>query len=156
MDPVRHRRFSPRRIFLDVRSHAAAGVSLLLIVARGATSAAAQQAGAPQEPQVSGGVTHASGRAVAGAALTLRCGSFSVDGRRVGMRYDTNQLPLGQFFVLDAEAAHSFGHGVELFAAAQNLFNATYAIAAGAASSPQNDGAPITGRIGLRFQLGRH
>ncbi len=82
--------------------------------------------------------------------------TFSVDGRWVGMQYDTNQLPLGQFFVLDAEAAHSFGHGVELFAAAQNLFNATYAITAATATSPQNDGAPITGRIGLRFQLGRH
>jgi hypothetical protein len=131
-------------------------VFLLLFAARGATSAAEQQTGAPQEPRVSGSVTDASGSAVAGAALTLHCGSFSVDGRWVGMQYDTNQLPLGQFFVLDAEVAHSFGHGVELLAAAQNLFIATYAIAAVTATSPQDYGAPITGRIGLRFQFGRH
>jgi outer membrane receptor protein involved in Fe transport len=81
--------------------------------------------------------------------------TFSADGRWVGLQYDTNQLPLGQFFVLDAEVAHSFGHGVELFATAQNLTNAAYAIAAATASAPQNDGAPITGRIGLRIQLGR-
>lgn len=82
--------------------------------------------------------------------------TFSVDGRWVGMQYDTNQSPLGQFFVLDGEAAHSFGHGVELFVAAQNVFNARYAIAAATATSPQNDGAPITGRVGLRFQLGQY
>ncbi len=81
--------------------------------------------------------------------------TFSAAGRWVGLQYDTNQLPLGQFFVLDAEVAHSFGHGVELFAAAQNLTNASYAIAAATATAPQNDGAPITGRIGLRLQFGR-
>jgi outer membrane receptor protein involved in Fe transport len=81
--------------------------------------------------------------------------TFSLDGRWIGMQFDTNQLPLGGFFVLDAEVAHSFGHGVELFAAAQNLTNTTYAIAAATPTAPQNDGAPITGRIGLRLQLGR-
>ena len=81
--------------------------------------------------------------------------TISAAGRWVGLQYDTNQLPLGQFFVLDAEVAHSFGHGVELFAAAQNLTNATYAITAATATAPQNDGAPITGRIGLRLQFGR-
>jgi len=81
--------------------------------------------------------------------------TFEAEGRWIGMQYDTNQLPLGHFFVLDAEVAHSFRHGVEVFAAAQNLFNATYAIAAATATSPQNDGAPITGRIGVRLQLGK-
>ena len=76
----------------------------------------------------------------------------SVDGRFVGKQFDDdqNQFPLGNFFVLDAMASRSIGAGVELFAAAENLFNEKYATAA--TPVPQL-GLPIAARIGLRYQF---
>ncbi len=76
----------------------------------------------------------------------------SVDGRFIGKQFDDdqNQFPLGNFFVLDAMASHAVGAGVELFAAAENLFNERYATAA--TPIPQL-GLPIAARIGLRYQF---
>lgn len=76
----------------------------------------------------------------------------SVDGRFVGKQFDDdeNQLPLGNFFVLDAMASRSIGAGLDLFAAAENLFNERYATAA--TPIPQL-GLPIAARIGLRYQF---
>ncbi len=78
--------------------------------------------------------------------------NFSVDGRLVGLQYDDdqNQFPLGRFFVLGAMASRGISHGVEVFAAAENLLNAQYATAA--TPVPQL-GLPITARFGVRFQF---
>jgi outer membrane receptor protein involved in Fe transport len=77
--------------------------------------------------------------------------NISVDGRMVGKQYDDDQnmFPLGRFFVLDAMAWRSIGHGVELFTAAENLFNVKYATAA---TPVTRLGLPITARFGLRFE----
>jgi iron complex outermembrane receptor protein len=78
--------------------------------------------------------------------------NVSVNGRMVGKQFDDDQnmFPLGRFFVLDAMAWRSIGKGVELFTAAENLFNVKYATAA----TPVTQlGLPITARFGLRFQF---
>lgn len=80
--------------------------------------------------------------------------NISVNGRMVGKQYDDDQnmFPLGRFFVLDAMAWRTIGHGVELFTAAENLFNVKYATAA----TPVTQlGLPITARFGLRFEWPR-
>jgi outer membrane receptor protein involved in Fe transport len=80
--------------------------------------------------------------------------NVSVNGRMVGKQFDDDQnmFPLGRFFVLDAMAWRSIGHGVELFTAAENLFNVKYATAA----TPVTQlGLPITARFGLRFEWPR-
>jgi outer membrane receptor protein involved in Fe transport len=80
--------------------------------------------------------------------------NISVNGRMVGKQFDDDQnmFPLGRFFVLDAMAWRSIGAGVELFTAAENLFNVKYATAA--TPVPQL-GLPIASRFGLRFQFPR-
>jgi outer membrane receptor protein involved in Fe transport len=78
--------------------------------------------------------------------------NVSVNGRMVGKQFDDDQniFPLGRYFVLDAMAWRSIGKGVELFTAAENLFNVKYATAA----TPVTQlGLPITARFGLRFQF---
>jgi outer membrane receptor protein involved in Fe transport len=80
--------------------------------------------------------------------------NISVNGRMVGKQFDDDQnmFPLGRFFVLDAMAWRSIGHGVDLFTAAENLFNVKYATAA----TPVTQlGLPITARFGLRFEWPR-
>ena len=78
--------------------------------------------------------------------------NFTVDGRMAGLQYDDdqNQFPLGRYFVLGAMASRGISHGVEVFAAAENLLNAQYATAA--TPVPQL-GLPITARFGVRFQF---
>ncbi|MFY9804959.1 MAG: TonB-dependent receptor [Candidatus Acidiferrales bacterium] len=77
---------------------------------------------------------------------------ISVDGRFIGKQFDDdqNQYPLGNFFVLDAMASRSIGAGLELFGAAENLFDEKYATAA--TPIPQL-GLPIAARVGLRYQF---
>ena len=78
--------------------------------------------------------------------------NVSVNGRMVGKQFDDDQnmFPLGRYCVLDAMAWRSIGKGVELFTAAENLFNVKYATAA----TPVTQlGLPITARFGLRFQF---
>jgi outer membrane receptor protein involved in Fe transport len=79
--------------------------------------------------------------------------SFSVEGRLVGMQLDTNQLPMGSFFVLDAMASRKLTHGVEIFAAVENLLNEQYVSTAATSLSPPQIGLPITARFGMRFDL---
>jgi outer membrane receptor protein involved in Fe transport len=78
--------------------------------------------------------------------------TLSVDGRMVGKQFDDdlNSFPLGRFFVLDAEAARSIGHGMEVFGAVENLFNVKYATAA--TPVPQL-GLPIAARLGFRMDF---
>jgi outer membrane receptor protein involved in Fe transport len=77
---------------------------------------------------------------------------LAVDGRMIGKQFDDdlNSFPLGRFFVLDFIASRSIGHGVELFGAAENLFDVKYA----AAATPVTQlGLPIAARVGLRFEF---
>src|SRR5271168_5342620 len=78
--------------------------------------------------------------------------SFSLEGRMVGMQFDdaANQFPMGRFFVLGGKVSHVFRYGMEVFAAAENLFNEKYLIAA---SGGDQLGLPIAARVGFRFQF---
>jgi len=78
--------------------------------------------------------------------------SFALDGRMVGKQFDDDQnhFPLGRFFVLDAMIWRGIGRGAEIFAAAENLFDAQYSI--NATPVPQV-GMPIAVRAGIRFNL---
>lgn len=80
--------------------------------------------------------------------------TIAVDGQFVGNAFDDdrNQFPLGRYFVLGAMASRALGHGIEIFVAGQNLLDAAYRIEA----TPVTDlGAPITARVGIRFQIPR-
>jgi outer membrane receptor protein involved in Fe transport len=77
--------------------------------------------------------------------------SFSVEGRLIGMQRDTNQLPMGGFFVLDAMASRNLTHGAEMFVAVENLFNEQYVSTAATSLSPPQIGLPIAARFGMRF-----
>jgi outer membrane receptor protein involved in Fe transport len=81
--------------------------------------------------------------------------SFSVTGRMIGMQYDTNQLPMGNFFVLDAMASHDLISGVNLFAAVENVFNEQYVSTAATSLSPEQIGLPIAARFGVRVDFPR-
>jgi outer membrane receptor protein involved in Fe transport len=79
--------------------------------------------------------------------------SASVEGRFVGMQFDTNQLPMGNFFVMDAMVSRDMGHGVQVFSAVENLFNEEYVSTAATSLSPEQRGLPIAGRVGVRFDF---
>jgi outer membrane receptor protein involved in Fe transport len=81
--------------------------------------------------------------------------TIGVDGRFVGKQYDDdlNLFPLGRFFVLDATAAREMGHGIQLFFAAENLFNQQYAVQA---TPVPETGLPFAARVGFRYQLPFH
>lgn len=79
--------------------------------------------------------------------------SFTVEGRFVGMQFDTNQLPMGSFFVLDAMVSRNLSHGVEVFSSVENLFNEEYVSTAATSLSPEQRGLPIAGRVGVRFDF---
>jgi len=76
----------------------------------------------------------------------------SLAGRMVGMQFDdaTNIAPMGRFFVMDAMASRSIGAGVEVFAAAENLFNEKYLFAV---QGVPELGLPIAARFGFRVQI---
>jgi outer membrane receptor protein involved in Fe transport len=79
--------------------------------------------------------------------------SFSVEGRFVGMQFDTNQLPMGNFFVMDAMVSRDLGRGVQVFSSVENLFNEEYVSTAATSLSPEQRGLPIAGRVGVRFDF---
>jgi outer membrane receptor protein involved in Fe transport len=81
--------------------------------------------------------------------------TIGVDGRLVGLQYDDdrNLFPLGPFFVMDVTAAREMGHGVQLFFAAENLFNEQYEVQA----TPVPElGLPFAARAGIRYSLPFH
>ena len=84
--------------------------------------------------------------------LNPRIIALSIDGRMIGKQFDDdlNLFPLGRFFVLGFNASRSIGWGVQIFGAAENLFNVKYITAA--TPVPQL-GLPIAARIGLRFEF---
>src|SRR5580692_10124421 len=73
----------------------------------------------------------------------------AVTGRAIGNAFDDdqNQFPLGSFFVLDAMVSRRVGAGVEVYAAAENLLNATYYTAA---TPVLQLGLPLAARVGVR------
>jgi outer membrane receptor protein involved in Fe transport len=78
--------------------------------------------------------------------------TVAVTGRAIGNAFDDdqNQFPLGSFFVLDAMVSRGVGAGVEIYAAAENLLNATYYTAA---TPVLQLGLPIAARVGVRVEF---
>lgn len=82
--------------------------------------------------------------------------SFSLEGRLIGRQLDTNFFPMGSYFVLDAMASRNVTHGLEAFAAVENLFNEQYVSTAATSLSPPQIGLPIAARFGLRYNFPSH
>jgi len=82
---------------------------------------------------------------------------FSVEGRYVGNQFDDDQnlYPLGQFYTMNLQIGRSLTRNLEVFAAAENLFDVRYKIAntPTATGSLFNIGPPILYRIGLRLNF---
>ena len=78
--------------------------------------------------------------------------TVEVTGRAIGNAFDDdqNQFPLGSFFVLDAMVSRQVRAGLEVYAAAENLLNATYYTAA---TPVFQLGLPIVGRVGVRVDF---
>ena len=69
---------------------------------------------------------------------------------------DLNTLLLKKFFTVDLYLGRGLGHGVEIFAAAENLFNQRYYTALTTVPNlppVPSLGAPLLARIGLRYQF---
>ncbi len=79
----------------------------------------------------------------------------NVQGTFVGQQFDNDQnsLLLKKFFTVDLYLGRSLGHGMEVFVAAENMFNQRYY--ANLNPVPYL-GAPILARIGLRYQFPGH
>ncbi|MGD1215693.1 MAG: TonB-dependent receptor [Terriglobales bacterium] len=91
----------------------------------------------------------------------------NVQGTFVGQQFDNdlNTLLLKKFFAVDLYLGRSLGHGLEVFAAAENMFNERYYTAlttvpnvppAPPLPPVPSLGAPILARIGLRYQFSQH
>ncbi len=81
---------------------------------------------------------------------------LSVQGRLVGDQFDDdlNTLLLDRYFALDLFVGRSLGHGIDVFAAGENITNRRYDIAK---TPTPNIGPPVLTRVGLRFHFpGRH
>ena len=78
----------------------------------------------------------------------------TLQGTFVGQQFDDdlNTLLLHRFFTVDLYLGRSLGHGVEAFAAAENLWNRRYNVAL---TPVPNLGPPILARIGLRYDFPR-
>ena len=61
---------------------------------------------------------------------------------------DLNQFPLASFFLLDASVSKRLGHGVDVFAAVENMFDTRVQIAK---TPTVNLGPPIFARAGVKF-----
>lgn len=77
------------------------------------------------------------------AALQARFSSAEFDD-------DQNRLKLDRYFELDALASRSLGHGVEAFAAAENLLNQRYDVGR---TPVRTLGPPLQVRIGFRVAI---
>jgi len=76
----------------------------------------------------------------------------TIQGTFCGQQFDDdlNTLLLDRFFTVDAYLGRNLGHGLEVFAAAENVFNQRYNVAL---TPVPNLGPPILARIGLRYQF---
>jgi len=93
-----------------------------------------------------------------GRYLNPRIVNASVQGTFVGQQFDDdlNTLLLKKFFTVDLYLGRGLGHGVEIFAAAENLFNQRYYTALTTVPNlppVPSLGAPLLARIGLRYQF---
>ena len=81
--------------------------------------------------------------------------SFGLQGRIAGAQFDDdrNQFRLRPFLTLDAFASRRLLKNLEIFAAAENIFNNRYDIAL---TPTLNVSAPRSIRGGLRFNLGKN
>ena len=79
--------------------------------------------------------------------------TVALQARAIGEQFDDdqNQLALDRFFTVDAFASRRLGKGVEVFAAAENLFDQKYAVGR---TPVRTLGAPLLARFGVRFKLG--
>ena len=77
--------------------------------------------------------------------------SVAVHGRYVGEQFDDdrNQLPLEDYFVVDATISRRLGEGAEIFLAVENLFDKEYPVR----TNPASIGTPLLIQGGVRFQL---
>ena len=82
-----------------------------------------------------------------------RRANIGLQGRFIGEQFDDdrNQFGLDRYFTLDALVSRPVGRGVELFAAAENLFNQRYDIGR---TPVRTVGPPLLARFGIRFQMG--
>ena len=90
-----------------------------------------------------------------------KIGTANLQGTFVGQQFDNDQntLLLKKFFTVDLYLGRSLGHGVEVFAAAENMFNQRYYSALTTVPNMPpvpSLGAPILARIGLRYQFSGH
>ena len=79
--------------------------------------------------------------------------TFAMQARYVGKQYDDDQnlLPLNGFFTADAFLSRQIRRGVELYAAAENMFNRRYEVAR---TPIVQLGPPVMARAGLRLTFG--
>ncbi len=79
---------------------------------------------------------------------------LSAQGRFSGVQYDDDQnlLPLDRYFTLDLFAGKSVGRGIEIFAAAENVFDQRYTVRR---TPVPTQGPPALVRIGLRYNYPR-
>lgn len=79
--------------------------------------------------------------------------NFSLQGRAVGGQFDDdqNRFRLNSFFTLDAFVSRNLTRQVELFAAAENLFNERYQVGR---TPLVTLGSPLLARAGIRLRLG--
>jgi outer membrane receptor protein involved in Fe transport len=79
--------------------------------------------------------------------------TLGVQARFVGNQFDNdlNTLPLGRLFTVDVLASRRLSSNVEIFAAAENLFDDRYVVAR---DPVQELGAPFIFRAGFRLNLG--
>jgi outer membrane receptor protein involved in Fe transport len=82
----------------------------------------------------------------------------NVQGTLVGQQFDDdlNTLLLKHFFTVDLYLGRSLGHGVEVFAAAENTFNQRYYTALTPVlnhPTVPSLGAPILARVGVRYRF---
>jgi outer membrane receptor protein involved in Fe transport len=79
--------------------------------------------------------------------------TIGLQGRANGMQFDDdqNRFPLDNYFTLDLYASRRLKHGVDIYLAAENLFNERYEIGR---TPVRTVGAPLLFRIGMRLNLG--
>jgi outer membrane receptor protein involved in Fe transport len=80
--------------------------------------------------------------------------TLAFQGRASGSQFDDDQnlFPLGAYFTLDAYLSRRIARSLEMFVAAENLFNQRYTVGR---TPVRTIGPPLLLRIGFRLSLGR-
>ncbi|HEX5732502.1 MAG TPA: TonB-dependent receptor [Blastocatellia bacterium] len=78
---------------------------------------------------------------------------IGLQGRAIGVQFDDdqNRFKLDRYFTLDAFVSRPIGRSVEVFAAAENLFDQEYDIGR---TPVRTVGPPLLARFGVRLRLG--